>query len=308
MNVETLVNVKGNLRDTYAQIVPGSMRHIDEILRELRTNTPLDWLSRRQRGIDSQQLWQEHYGNGGMLVNFHAAGSAIYAIVDGKPILGITRGEEHNLILQNAAYVLDKLEGDFGRVFLYSTQHIRTDDQRIYRPSFKEVEPILKDPTTTIIDLAKVFAEKDSLQKDRNLTIKVLNYEWNTSPAPNARWTDYWRDYRQDYSQLNPEVQKLFEAFCGPKDELEANMKLFASIGHKYVNVGVLTPYDLRLSLGSCQNSEKAIVMATKFSLFPHGRNPENDRAHFSTSPIYSHEDFTHIRGVLKNEDNTGKN
>ena len=77
-NQQKLENIVGNLRDAYKQIVPGTMRHVDELMAERRTNPYL------------RNQW------------FYPADGNVYSL-DGKervPTLRITR-EAVNPVLKN---------------------------------------------------------------------------------------------------------------------------------------------------------------------------------------------------------------
>ena len=41
MTIDTIVNIPGNLKDAYKSAVPGTLRHVDELMNERRTNEAL---------------------------------------------------------------------------------------------------------------------------------------------------------------------------------------------------------------------------------------------------------------------------
>ena len=74
--LDTLVNIPGNLKTAYTAAVPGTLRHVDELMTERRTDNSLG------------SLW------------FYTADGELYFMDNGKPKLAMTR-EADNLVLRN---------------------------------------------------------------------------------------------------------------------------------------------------------------------------------------------------------------
>lgn len=74
--IDSLVNIVGNLKEAYRQIVPGTMRHVDQLTTERRTNH------------DLKRNW------------IYTSDGELYTAKEEKIIWGITR-EPQNLVLQN---------------------------------------------------------------------------------------------------------------------------------------------------------------------------------------------------------------
>ncbi len=74
--LDTLVNIPGNLKTVYTAAVPGTLRHVDELMTERRTNPSL------------RSLW------------FYTADAELYFMDNGRPKLAMTR-EADNLVLRH---------------------------------------------------------------------------------------------------------------------------------------------------------------------------------------------------------------
>ena len=68
-----LTTITGDLRDTCGQFRPGSIRHVDELTDERRTN-PID-----ADGTDLRRVW------------LHTADGHLYSVRNGVPTLSMTR-------------------------------------------------------------------------------------------------------------------------------------------------------------------------------------------------------------------------
>ena len=83
-----LENIEGDLRDAYKQIVPSTMRHVDELMAERRTNSSL-----RNLG-------------------FYTADGEVYSLDNGVPTLRITRGSV-NPVLKNIDDAFEQLVNQY---------------------------------------------------------------------------------------------------------------------------------------------------------------------------------------------------
>ncbi len=118
MALETIVD---NLRNGYKQLQPGTMLHVDQLMKERRTNSKL----RDQ--------------------SFYTADGELYFLRGKKktPTLAITR-EKDNLVLRH-------LMGAF-------TKLTTTDN---YRPDVQEAQQSIDAPETVLIDLTKLRLQGD---------------------------------------------------------------------------------------------------------------------------------------------------
>ncbi len=81
---QKLENITGNLRDAYKLIVPGTMRHVDELMRERREN------------IELRNQW------------FYTADGEVYSLENKTPTLWVTR-EATNPVLKNIEDAFEQL-------------------------------------------------------------------------------------------------------------------------------------------------------------------------------------------------------
>ena len=81
---QKLENIAGNLRDAYKLIVPGTMRHVDELMRERREN------------IELRNQW------------FYTADGEVYSLENKTPTLWVTR-EATNPVLKNIEDAFEQL-------------------------------------------------------------------------------------------------------------------------------------------------------------------------------------------------------
>ncbi len=143
MTLDTFVNISGNLRDAYKSAVPGTLRHVDQLMNERRTN-PLTLDG------DLRTQW------------FYTADGEIYSM-DGKtPTLAITR-EANNLVLRH-------IDDAF-------TQLTTTGN---YRPDVQEVQAAIHSADTLVVDLTtlKLQGKEDEY---RYMPVSTSKYDRLTS-------------------------------------------------------------------------------------------------------------------------------
>lgn len=118
--MENIVNIRDNLRDAYKQAVPGTMRHVDELMNERRTN-PI--------ATDGDKIG-DHW--------MYTADGVIYFIDGGIPKVAITR-EADNLVLRHIDEAFTQLTNG-----------------GIYHPNPDEAEAAIKSKDTEVFDLTKL--------------------------------------------------------------------------------------------------------------------------------------------------------
>ena len=123
MTLEKFVNIPGNLKDAYTSAVPGTLRHVDELMNERRTHpvTP--------EGNNLRDLW------------FYTGDGLLYFMERQTPKLAITR-EPDNLVLRH-------MDDAF-------TQLTTTGN---YHPDIQEVDTAIKSASTLVVDLTKLKLE-----------------------------------------------------------------------------------------------------------------------------------------------------
>ncbi len=116
--IDTLVNIPGDLRTAYHAAVPGTLRHVDQLMNERRTNP------KPKEGVDLREMW------------FYTPDGALY-FMDGKTkTLAMTR-ESENLVLRH-------LDDDASSALTRG---------RNYYPDLTEAVRAIKAPMTEVFDL-----------------------------------------------------------------------------------------------------------------------------------------------------------
>ena len=143
MTLETFVNISGNLRDVYKAAVPGSLRHVDQLMNERRTAV----------GTEQTQLRNNW---------FYTPDGGIY-FMDGKnPKLAITR-EPDNLVLRHI---------DDAFTQLTTTQN--------YRPDVTEAQAAIHSASTLVVDLTQLKLQGNK-EEWRYMAVSTTRYNKLTS-------------------------------------------------------------------------------------------------------------------------------
>ncbi len=120
MTPQNLITVTGNLRDGYKQLQPGTMRHVDELTDERRTN-PID-----AEGTDLRKVW------------LYTADGELYSVRNCVPTLAMTRGDVNPVL-----YRIDD-----------ALAQLTTTGN--FRPNREEIERALMSHYTVQVDLTKL--------------------------------------------------------------------------------------------------------------------------------------------------------
>ncbi len=109
MTIDTLVTIPGNLRDAYKLAVPGTLRHVDELITERRTNKEL------------RNLW------------FYTADGELYFMDNDKPKLAMTR-EADNLVLRHIDDAFTQLtsRGNYHPALAEATSAIKASTTEVF--------------------------------------------------------------------------------------------------------------------------------------------------------------------------------
>ena len=221
MTIDTFVDIHGNLKVAYDELRRGTMRHVDQLMTERRTN-------KRLRGL-----------------SFYTADGFIY-FVDGETVkLAITR-EQNNIFLSHLDYVIvqNPLD-DFcpHRDLVRKALDARTTE--VFDLSKLELDyrdrenSFLYIPTTGYDDLnpeQRRFAER-LFGKDNDfvLNMKMLKkarIDWERVEVTNPRHvqkvdTDFW--YREERHKYGPLAQA---SWLSPMDSYSGFFANFRSIKH----------------------------------------------------------------------------
>lgn len=129
MNLTTIITIPGNLRDAYKQAVPGTMRHVDELINDWRNN-----------------LLEEIVGYRSRYRSFFPGNGQIY-FKDGEiPKLAITR-EADNLVLRHIDEAFQ----------WWNSRHS-------YYPDPAEAEIAINAKDTEVFDLTRLDLKRESEQ------------------------------------------------------------------------------------------------------------------------------------------------
>ena len=124
MNLDTIVNIPGDLRTAYTQAVPGTLRHVDELMNERRT---------KPTTLQGDNLRNQ---------SFYTADGELYFVDGETPKLAMTR-EAENLVLRHIDDAVAQLTAGGN-----------------YRPDPAEAATVIKAKDTEIFDLTKLSFKK----------------------------------------------------------------------------------------------------------------------------------------------------
>ena len=139
MTLDTIVNIPGNLKDAYNAAVPGTLRHVDELMNERRTNptTP--------EGDNLRNQW------------FYTGDGVLYFMGGKTPKLAMTR-ETDNLVLRHIDDAFTQLTSGGN-----------------YCPDRTEAEAAIKASTTEVFDLTQLKLQKHDDEYSR-MEVSTTNY------------------------------------------------------------------------------------------------------------------------------------